>query len=402
MASMKKVGERNGEGVYRIRWRADGRLTEKWVHGHERAKAVKLQIESDAHAGRSVDPRVGTNTLDAYFAEWLPARLVKGRPLRASTRQGYERLWKRNIAPLLGKRQLRALRPETIRKWYGEVTTQSGQDQAAKSYRLLHAVLETAETDELIRLNPCRIRGAGQEHADERPMIPTAMVLDLVEAIGPRYGALLLTMGFCSLRTGEVFGLRRCDVDPLHGEVHVLVQAQELTGMGRTVLDHAKTDAGLRTVSVPSFVMDVLVSHMADYTAPEPEAPVFTGPRNTPLRRATFSDAWIAAKEKVGAAEDLRPYDLRHHAGTVTARMPGITTKELMARLGHTSWRAALRYQHATAERDRKVANFLDEQIASVEREPKAPVVGLPNATRGAGVGLDTGERKRRRTKKAS
>lgn len=105
------------------------------------------------------------------------------------------------------------------------------------------------------------------------------MVLDLVEAIGPRYGALLLTMGFCSLRTGEVFGLRRCDVDPLHGEVHVLVQAQELTGMGRTVLDHAKTDAGLRTVSVPSFVMDVLVSHLAEYTGPEAEAPVFTGPR---------------------------------------------------------------------------------------------------------------------------
>lgn len=82
--------------------------------------------------------------------------------------------------------------------------------------------------------------------------------------------------------------------------------------------------------------------------------------------------------------------------------MPGITTKELMARLGHTSWRAALRYQHATAERDRKVANFLDEQIANVEREPKATVVGLPDATRGAGVGLDAATPKRRRSKKAS
>ena len=254
----------------------------------------------------------------------------------------------------------------------------------------------------MIRLNPCRIRGAGQEHADERPMIPTAMVLDLVEAIDPRYGALLLTMGFCSLRTGEVFGLRRCDVDPLHGEVHIRVQAQELKGSGRTVLDHAKTDAGLRTVSVPSFVMDALVSHLAEFTEPDPQAPVFTGPQNTPLRRATFSEAWVAAKEKVGAPADLRAYDLRHHGGTLTARMPGITTKELMARLGHTSWRAALRYQHATAERDRKVASFLDEQIARVEREPKASVVGLTDATRGAGVGLDAGDRRPPRDRKAS
>jgi integrase len=402
MASMKKVGEQDGEGVYRVRWRVDGRLTEKWVHGHDRARALKLQIEGDEQAGRSVDPRVGAKTLDAYFAEWLPARLVKGRPLRQSTRDGYERLWKRNVAPSLGRRQLRALRPDAVRAWHAEVTTKAGQDQAAKSYRLLHAVLETAEADELIRSNPCRIRGAGQENADERPMIPTVMVLDLVEAIGPRYGALLLAMGFCSLRTGEVFGLRRCDVDPLHGELQVRVQAQELKGAGRTVLDHAKTDAGLRTVSVPSFVMDALVSHMAEYTEADPEAPVFTGPKNTPLRRATFSEAWIAAKKTVGTPAGLRAYDLRHHGGTLTARMPGITTKELMARLGHTSWRAALRYQHATAERDRKIASFLDEQIATVEREPKAAVVGLDDATRGAGVGLDAGDRKQRRSRKAS
>jgi len=33
--------------------------------------------------------------------------------------------------------------------------------------------------------------------------------------------------------------------------------------------------------------------------------------------------------------------------------MPGVTTKELMARIGHASPRAALIYQHATKERDR-------------------------------------------------
>ena len=55
----------------------------------------------------------------------------------------------------------------------------------------------------------------------------------------------------------------------------------------------------------------------------------------------------------------------RRHPGR---RMPGITTKELMARIGHASPRAALIYQHATAERDRKVADFLNEEIADVVR----------------------------------
>ena len=63
------------------------------------------------------------------------------------------------------------------------------------------------------------------------------------------------------------------------------------------------------------------------------------------------------------APEGLRIHDLRHHAATLTARMPGITTKELMARIGHASPRAALIYQHATEQRDREIAAYLDSAI---------------------------------------
>jgi len=86
------------------------------------------------------------------------------------------------------------------------------------------------------------------------------------------------------------------------------------------------------------------------------------------VTRATLSEIWRAAVAKTRAPEGLRIHDLRHHAATLVARMPGITTKELMARIGHASPRAALLYQHATAERDRKMADFLDAEIATVVR----------------------------------
>ena len=54
--------------------------------------------------------------------------------------------------------------------------------------------------------------------------------------------------------------------------------------------------------------------------------------------------------------------DLRHLAGTLAAST-GAGTKELMYRLGHASQQAALRYQHATQERDRAVADALDRLI---------------------------------------
>ena len=70
----------------------------------------------------------------------------------------------------------------------------------------------------------------------------------------------------------------------------------------------------------------------------------------------------------------LKLHDLRRHALTFAARMPGITTKELMKRGGHASPRAALIYPHTTEERERAIASFLDLEIAAAETSRRAGV----------------------------
>ena len=58
---------------------------------------------------------------------------------------------------------------------------------AAKAYRLLRAVLMTAvEEDKILPRNPCRIRGAGDEQAPERPVLTVAQVFELAELVGRR------------------------------------------------------------------------------------------------------------------------------------------------------------------------------------------------------------------------
>lgn len=376
MAKVHVVKTKGGETRYRVVWRVDGRQVERWHKTRKAADAERVRSEADALDGVGLDPRRGVTKLNAYFDAWLPARLVKGQPLTPSTRVGYRRLWERTIRGSIGQRQLRAIRPDSVRAWHGELAAAASQDQAAKAYRLLRAVLATAEADELIRQNPCRIRGAGQERAPERPMAATSLVLELAEAIEPRYRALVLVAGFAGLRTGESLGLRRCDVDVLHGEVRVVVQAQEVTGVGRAMLA-PKSEAGRRTVAVPGIVTAALDVHLASFAAPGLDGVVFTGPEGTPLRRATLSRAWRAAVAATGAPENLRLHDLRHHAATLTARMPGVTTRELMARIGHASPRAALIYQHATAERDRAIAAFLDAEVAAAVTPKRAEVVAL-------------------------
>lgn len=63
-------------------------------------------------------------------------------------------------------------KPAWIRAWRGELLAAGvSVSVAAKAYRLLRAVLHTAVDDDVIRRNPCRIRGADQEHAAERPTL---------------------------------------------------------------------------------------------------------------------------------------------------------------------------------------------------------------------------------------
>ena len=77
---------------------------------------------------------------------------------------------------------------------------------------------------------------------------------------------------------------------------------------------------------------------------------------------------------------NVRLHDLRHAAGTLAAAT-GAGTKEIMGRLGHAT-QAALRYQHATDERDRHLDLGIDRLIQAARAEDTAPVVLLPKVER--------------------
>lgn len=379
MAQITKRTGRDGQRRYDVRTRIDGRVVTKTCRTLEDARAYAFTVEADKLRSSAVDPRLGRVLFRTYAEEWLEARVVKGRPLAPMTRRGYEGLLRRVIYPTFGKTPLNAITVDRVNSWHGRATAARGPDTAAKAYRVLRAILATATAEDRIGRNPCRIKGAGIERAPERRMPSTAEVLELAEVIEPRCRALVLLAGFGSLRTGEMLGLRRADVDLLHRQVHVRQQAQEIPKRGRIIVP-PKSDAGRRSVTVPTLVAEALEEHLATYSEPGADGLVFTGPKGGPLYRARLSDYWTAACRAVGV-EGLHVHDLRHHAATLTARMPGITTKELMARIGHSSPRAALIYQHATEERDRMAADFLDEQIARTEQEQRARVVAIGDNT---------------------
>jgi integrase len=226
---------------------------------------------------------------------------------------------------------------------------------------------------EVLRSNRCRVKGAGREDAAERPVVAPDQVARLAEAIDARYRVMVFLAAYCSLRLGELAGLRRGRIDLLHRRIAVEEQAVELGG-GQMVFGPPKTAAGRRVVAVPAELVELLEDHLAEFVGPESDALVFTSPEGHPLRRTKFRTRWADACT-AAKVSGLHFHDLRG-SGATWAATNGATVRELMARLGHATPTMALRYQHATLERDQAIAERLGALLptadAAAEQAPEA------------------------------
>jgi integrase len=103
-----------------------------------------------------------------------------------------------------------------------------------------------------------------------------------------------------------------------------------------------------------------LADHLERLDSDDDQALVFTSPMGTPLRHSNFyRRAWLPAVAKVGLP-GVHFHDLRHAGNTLTADA-GASLRELMDRMGHSSTRAALIYQHSSDERQRKLADAIGQ-----------------------------------------
>jgi integrase len=110
-------------------------------------------------------------------------------------------------------------------------------------------------------------------------------------------------------------------------------------------------------------IVPLLREHMAVFAEDEPGALVFPGAKGGPLRRGNFNkmSAWPQAAESIGMTR-LHFHDLRH-TGNQFAAQSGARLRDLMARMGHDSERAALIYQHEAQGADKAITNAIDTHV---------------------------------------
>jgi len=322
------------------------------------ALAFLDRVHGDIQAGRwespdAVKAAAPPVLLRDYSQAWLDAR-----ELSPSTRLLYRVTLDNQILPGLGALALTAITPAQVREWHAKLRTETGPTQRAHAYSLLRTILNTALADDLIPANPCRVRGAGQAKR-VRAIRPASLaeLAKLTEAMPGRYRLMVLLAAWCALRFGELAALERTDIDVRNGVVHVR-RGVIRTSTGSEV-KAPKSEAGKRDVAIPPHLMPAVKNHLRDHVDASRAALVFPAVGGGHMAPSTLYRAYYPAREAAGRP-DLRFHDLRH-SGAVMAAATGATLAELMARLGHSTVGAAMRYQHAAADRDKVIAQALSD-----------------------------------------
>ena len=343
------------------------------------------EVRADLKRGRWQDPTLARRRFGEYAQEWLDSRV----DLKPTTRQQYAGTLRRHVQPHLGGYALEELTSARVRNWYAALARSTSATPTRQAYALVRTILNTAVDDEILLRNPCRIRGAGVARTAERPIATLAQVEALAEAVYPRYRALVLLAAWTGARWGELIALTRDRVDLTAGQIRIDRQYVLLKAEGdlpaRVVLQSPKTEAGRRTVHIPPHLLPVLAAHLLEHVPPGCEL-VFPNDKGEPLHRGSFTTVWHRARDRAGLP-GFHFHDLRHTGNTLAATT-GASTRELMARMGHASMRAAVLYQHATSERDREIAVALSE-LALQRRPPANSVVRLFPAAGGRGDDRD-------------
>jgi integrase len=341
--------------------------------GRERTRTFPRKVDAENWAaderskmkrGGWIDPSAGRVTVKAFAGPWLARR----QDLAVRTVELYRYLLNSHILPTLGEVPLGALTPSIVGAWHAKLATEH-KTTAAKAYRLLSQIMRAAVADRMLGSNPCQVKSGGVERAEERAIASIAEVSALAEVMPKHLRVVVLLASWCQLRRAELLGLRRRDIDLLHATLSVAVTRTK-TMAGEMVEKAPKSEAGRRTVAIPANILPALSAHLEEYVGSDPDSAVIVGEKGGRLLPQVLSASWSKTRAKVGR-NDLRLHDLRH-SGLTWCAATGATVAELMRRGGHASPAAALRYQHATEDRDRILADALaglaeGAQVVSIE-----------------------------------
>ncbi len=375
-------------GRYRVRMTHEGRTNALGMFETlTDAKAALDIARGDAARGRFVPPAERRAvreaeavkaenealTLQAWSETWL--RGLEANPERSrATVVSYRSVLQNHVLPDLGEIRLVKLTTERVADHLATLASRPSERHPAARVNgvapnvviVLRSMLNAAVKAKAGGLKSFEFPAAPKHRRvrpeDEQGDVATPKeVKAFTEAMPDHLRIAVPLAAWCALRLGEALGLQRRDLEHLDDPRQAVLHVRRQWNIKAHALTPPKADS-VRSIALPAAMLPPLQQHLETYTPSQRTAPVLAGPRGARVSQSALDRAWRAAREDAGRPA-FHFHNLRH-TGLSKYAEQGATLAELLHRGGHTDVTVALRYQHATAERDRALTERLSRSIA--------------------------------------
>jgi integrase len=368
--------ERGGDGGRRTVY--------KTVRGSKRDAQLELaRILAAQGAGVSVEP--SKLTVRELFRERMTHWQASGVIGRKSAER-YQQLIDAQIVPYLGDKLVQRLTTRDIEAWHGALLTSGRRDwhgqptgrglsarTVGNAQKILRKALGEAMRHEIVPRNVCILQRAPKIAPEEMRILTAAEIAGFEAAVhGHELEAPALVALYTGMRRGELLGSRWCNVDLDDKIIRVRESLEQTRGGLR--FKSPKSRAGVRDITLPAIVVDVLHAHrkrllerrlqlgQGKLTGQDLVFPTWDGQPTSP---DNFTSRWNKVAREIGIPIPF--HALRHtHASMLIAH--GVDVVTIARRLGHASPTVTLSiYAHMFARDDSKAAAAID---AALNRSP--------------------------------
>lgn len=284
--------------------------------------------------GAYIDPQAGRRLVEDFWVPWLAAKKTKAKPSYVET---LERAWRVHVMPKWGMREVQSITHDEVQVWVSALSESKSASVVLRAEGILRALLAKAKADKCIHDNPCEDLELPRKRRKKHVYLTIDQLLALADASDWR-SSIVLTLGLCGLRWGELVGLQVGDVDLDRQRIHVRRSATEVNH--QIVVDVPKTGEE-RTVIFPRLLRPCLEDAcsgrlQSDLLFPDRRTGSYLRKTHGPC--ITSSWFYWAKKRSLGdvIADSMTIHDLRHTCASLLVHA-GANVKAVQRQLGHKS-----------------------------------------------------------------
>ena len=341
MANITSYETRSGRR-FEVRFlKPDGRSTRK--RGFARKRDAELWMSEHVTAAKASDMFVSHEAGMVTVGQLYEQYVAEKSPLwKASQRNTVDSRWRTWIAPKFANVPVNKVTRAMLQDWVSALADRRSASLTRTTANILDGILSIAVQDRRIARNP--MDGITLPRKPRKKAVRTyltvAQLMRLADEclrgrrLGVQRRALVLLLGFCGLRWGEMCALRVGDVDYGRGRVEV---RSNLVRVGTGWVEGSPKNGEVRSVPMPQVVADAL-RMVTDGRGPEERVFVEDGepPRLQSVTAARSNRTWYVSAIRRAGVPAVSPHELRHTAASIAVHA-GANVKALQRMLGHSN-----------------------------------------------------------------